>query len=105
MIHSQTTRIPGLRESFDLRIEMKEQLALIRDLILEFDRGGLSSKQIVLGDATLSELRKRFHSLDDETRNKLYEENKFINLGDYLNSNFNFHNNVRRFHLNRSLER
>lgn len=55
-IHSQTTRIPGLRESFDLRIEMKEQLALIRDFILKYDRWGLTYKQIVLGDVRFPEI-------------------------------------------------
>ena len=80
LIHSEQDRIDGLKENLDLIIEIDQQISLIRDLIRQFQFRGLTVRQKILLNSTLSEMRIRFRYLEKSIVEDLYNDNKIIEL-------------------------
>lgn len=80
LIHSEQDRIDGLKENLDLIIEIDQQISLIRDLIRQFQFRGLTVRQKILLNSTLSEMRIRFRYLEKSVVEDLYNDNKIIEL-------------------------
>ncbi|PIP95054.1 MAG: hypothetical protein COW00_17830 [Bdellovibrio sp. CG12_big_fil_rev_8_21_14_0_65_39_13] len=84
LIHSQETGIEVLKENIDVMLDIPTQISLIRSLYLQFLSRGLTAKQKGLFQGTIRELRVKFQYIDEKSKERIFKENKLINLEELL---------------------